>query len=149
MFRISKMSLDIACFFAPGRAWAWPKVSRAKGQPVIPSTNIIYEITVSMDIINHIHEILSKKPKNGRRGTIGLRCAPNVQCRLSDALKKKPPVRRPTLSVRLKNGDKRPCDALGKALSSWRHGQRTRFSSKSVQPFSELLLVQALRCIAI
>jgi hypothetical protein len=23
--------------------------------------------------------------------------------------------------------NKRPCDALGKALSCWRHGQRTRF----------------------
>ena len=33
------------------------------------------------------------------------------------------------LSVNRSDGDKRPCDALGKGLSSWRHGQRTRFPS--------------------
>ena len=33
-----------------------------------------------------------------------------------------------TRSVDPFDGYKRPCDALGKGLSSWRHGQRTRFS---------------------
>ena len=32
-----------------------------------------------------------------------------------------------TLPVDRSDVNKRPCDALGKALSSWRHGQRTRF----------------------
>ena len=46
------------------------------------------------------------------------------------------------LSVDRLDGNKRPCDAFGKALSSWRHGQRTRFLSlgskvpKAVRPVS-------------